>query len=199
MTAIIVQPSYRREQQDTKKLAALAGIRDLGTIAEGSRAARVSRSTIRDWRMGDEDFDTSVKEALEDYRDSLTAEITRRGRDGYDEPVIHQGQICYRTDIHGVVMLDDDFEPIILTIKKHSDRLLELNAKAFDDRYRDRSSLEVTGSDGGPLETAITVTYVLPDGRVKEDYETLIPLPDEEPAKELEFSEPEPAVPDPLD
>ena len=199
MTAIIIQPSYRKEQQDVKKLAALAGIRDLGTIAEGARRSQVSRSSIRDWRMSDEDFDTSVKEALEDYRDSLTAEITRRGRDGHDEPVIHQGQVCYRTDIHGNVMLDDDFEPIVLTVKRHSDRLLELNAQAFDDRYRDRSSLEVTGSDGGPLESAITVTYVLPEGRLKEDYETLVPLEDEKEAiPELEFNDIS-KVPEPLD
>lgn len=193
MTSVVKQPEWREEQRQAKKLAALAGIRHMGTIAEGCRGARVSRTTIRDWRMDDEEFDAGVHSALEDYRDSLSEEITRRGRDGYEEPVIHQGALCYRLNYDGTLMLNDDFEPIILTVKKHSDKLLELNAKAFDDRYRDKSSLEVTGKDGGMLEQSITVQYVLPNGKTVEDYDGALTHASDT-AKDVT-----PSVPDPLD
>ncbi len=159
---VVEQPSHRKYNRDVEKLAALAGIRHMGTIAEGARRANRVRDTIRTWRVSDPDFDEGVHMALQDYRDSLSEEITRRGRDGYEEAVVHQGRLCYRLEADGSFLLNDDFEPVVLTIKRHSDRLLELNAKAFDERYRDRSSLEVTGQDGGALTQAITVQFVRP-------------------------------------
>ncbi|MEE8609022.1 MAG: hypothetical protein V3S55_15565 [Nitrospiraceae bacterium] len=145
-----------------RKLAALAGIRHMGTIAEGARQARRCTDTVRNWRTEDDEFDAGVRTALQDFRDSLGEEITRRGRDGWEEPVVHQGRLCYRLNIDGSLMLDDDFEPVFLTVKKHSDRLLELQAKAYDERYRDKASLEVTGKDGGAVESAITVKFIRP-------------------------------------
>lgn len=171
MSNPVVPPPHRAEQKQVKKLGALGGIRHMGTLAAGCRAAGVSRTTLRAWREEDEDFAAGILIALEDYRDSLSEEITRRGRDGYEEPVIHQGNLCYRLNYDGSLMLDDDFEPMILTVKKHSDKLLELNAKAYDDRYRDKSSLEVTGQGGGPVDHNITIRFVRP-GEDKEPSST---------------------------
>lgn len=187
----VEQPDHVLENKKARQRAALAGIRHMGTIAEGCRRATVSRTTIADWRKDDPEFDNGVVMALEDYRDSLSEEITRRGRDGYEEPVIHQGQLCYRIDAEGNLLLDDNFEPIILTVKKHSDKLLELNAKAYDDRYRDKSSLEVTGAGGGAVEQAITVQYVLPNGKTVDDYDK----PDTDPALAKDITPSEPTDP----
>lgn len=164
--------THLAEQAALRRSLALSGIRQHGTISAGARAAGVVRHTVNGWRNDDEEFAEAVTQALEDYRDSLSEEITRRGRDGYEEPVVYQGRLCYRVNEDGSLMLDDNFEPIVLTVRKYSDRLLELNAKAFDDRYRDRSSLEVSGPDGGAITRDITVTYVLPEGMTEADYET---------------------------
>ena len=188
---LIKQPAHREANRQIRKLAALSGIQHMGTIAAGARACGKTRHTIADWRHDDPVFDEAVFTALEAYRDSLSEEITRRGRDGYEEPVTHQGKLCYRHDAFGNLEYDELGEPIVLTTVKHSDRLLELNAKAFDARYRDMSSLEVVGKDGKELDTGIQVTYVLPPGMIEADYEVLEPLPAVEPEKETVASDTE--------
>ena len=67
---------------------------------------------------------------------------------------VYQGALQYhRNPVNGELILGQDGEPIPLTIPKHSDTLLMFTLKSRDRaRYADRT--EITGPDGGPLETA---------------------------------------------
>ena len=66
-------------------------------------------------------------------------------------------------------LLDEDFNFVPFVEVKYSDRLLEVYVKAHRHVYRDRSALELGGSDGKPIE--VRTTYVLPDGKTVEDYD----------------------------
>jgi len=96
-----------------------------GNYASAAIDAGVCYETQKGWRKESPDFEATCKAALEVFKGTLMNEIVRRGRDGYEEPVIFQGRVMYKHDPNtGRVMLDDDLEPIPLTIRKHSDPLL---------------------------------------------------------------------------
>ena len=70
-------------------------------------------------------------------REDIAAEIYRRGQLGWDEPVYQKSQRVMDTD--------DDGKPIKATIRRFSDRLLELRARAVDPAYADKKSVNVSG------------------------------------------------------
>jgi hypothetical protein len=158
------RPAWMGENDAARRVAFLSGVRCAGTIAEGCRRAGRNRATWRDTWSKDPEFVVAFHDALQDYRDSLHAEATRRGRDGWQEPVIYQGALMLARNPDGTLKLDDDLNPVPLTITKVSDRLLELQLRALDTRYREKASLEVTGANGGPVDSTLRVVFVEPGG-----------------------------------
>ena len=69
------------------------------------------------------------------------------------------------------MLLDEEFNPIPFTIHRRSDRLLEVYTKAHRRVYSDRSSLELTGRNGGAIDQKVTVEYVMPKDMTAADYE----------------------------
>ncbi len=96
-----------------------------GNVLLSSQKAGINRVTVYRWLEHDEDFFFAFNQAKEDAKDVLRAEIYRRGKEGYDEPVYHLGR--YQG-----------------TVRKYSDTLLIFHAKALMPEYRDKSQVDVT-------------------------------------------------------
>lgn len=169
-----------------------------GVVTVACAAASISRSCYYQWCENDEDFAIACEDARECAVDLAEFELRNRAVDGVEEPVLFKGEPVWRRDpVTADVLLDDDFNPIPFTINRRSDRLLEVYMKANRNQYRDKGSLEVTGKDGGAIETQFEVTYVLPSGKTEEDYKVIEHQQDERAlgyaaendARELEESE----------
>ena len=121
-------------------LTALAG---RGIVADACRAADVSRQTAYVHRDKDEAFAQVWQDAVDDWADVLEAEADRRAL-GYDDPIVYQGKI----------QKDEDGK--VATVKRYSDRMLELRLKGLrPERYSDKFRL--AGKDGGPVEIKVVV------------------------------------------
>lgn len=127
----------------------------LATRGAWNQAAySVGRSGAAFRRLAAEDptFAMAVGQAAQDYRELIQAEIYRRGVVGWLEPV------CGK-------------DSVITTVRRHSDRLLELEAKAvWPARYRDnhkesddthRGGVLVVDRKKGPDEWQAEATHAL--------------------------------------
>lgn len=151
------------------------------TVSAAARAARVGSGAVYSRRRDDADFAEAMRLAHEDAADTLEAEAIRRGRDGIDKLVIHQGQPTpvYERTAAGDVLLAPVTRTVIdkkgdprevttdepvqarnpdgslkwLTVKEYSDALLLATLKAKRAEYRVERK-EVTGADGSPLVPA---------------------------------------------
>jgi len=143
-----------------------------GVIGPCCRVVGIGRTTYLRWRKADGDFDEACDHAFQSAVDDAEMELRERGINGTEEPVLYKGEPVWRRDpVTAAVLLDDDFNPIPFTIRRKSDRLLEVYTRTHRPEYRERSEVALTGKNGIPLPSAITVNYVLPEGRTEEDYE----------------------------
>lgn len=110
--------------KDTQRLF-LEAYAEHANVRLAARGAGIHRSTVYEWQEHDPDFDFAFNQAKEDARDVLRAEIYRRAKEGWDEPVYQQG--LYAGGVH-----------------KYSDTLLIFHAKMMMPEYREKQSLVVT-------------------------------------------------------
>lgn len=143
------------------KPAYLAALRELPVVKHACQAAGIDRTTA--WRArDDEEFAKAEQEAMEEGIDRAEAEAFRRGVVGFEEPVVDKGRLAYRYERYEVedvdgnkqerwrMCLDDNGQPIPLTVRKHSDALLGLVLKGRRKKvYADRT--ELTGPEGAPV------------------------------------------------
>lgn len=149
------------------KPAFLAALRELPVVVQGCEAVGVSRTAVYRAREADPAFAADWDDALETGIDRLEREAVRRAMVGYDEPVIHKGQITpvfvEERDAEGNVVLNELTQTpsmvplkdsrgahVPLTVRKYSDPLLALLLKGrrkavFSER------IEQTGANGAPL------------------------------------------------
>lgn len=133
--------SYRRRMgylplSPERKAAFLAELARHGIANRAARAASPHSdsptgclSTFADERQRDTAFAAAWEEAIETARAEVEHEIYRRSTLGVDEPVFG-GK--YR-------------EQVVGTVRKYSDRLLELRARALLPAYRDAATPHVVG------------------------------------------------------
>jgi len=113
------------------KLVFLRSYANRGIVRDGCVAAGTSWGTYTRWRDKDEGFNEGCKHAEMLAADRLEAEAHRRAHDGYDKPVIYQGEITE-------------------TYREYSDSLMQTLMKGYKkDKYRDRT--EHSGSVGRPM------------------------------------------------
>ena len=148
----------------------LAALREWPVLAHAAQAVGIDRSTA--WRriQADPEFKRAVDEAMEAGIDRAELEAFKRGVVGFEEPVVSQGRMVYRMQrvvrddgsVDFEPLLDEDGQPVPLTVRKHSDALLSLVLKARRKQvYAER--VETTGADGGPVQTQqIVVTTGVP-------------------------------------
>lgn len=96
------------------------------------------------------EFHEAWDAALEIGNDYLEQEAQRRAVDGYEEPVVHKGiQAFVRDPVTGELELDAHGRPIPLTIRRYSDRLLEVLLKARrPEKFRENMKIEAEISGG---------------------------------------------------
>lgn len=133
-----------------RKAAFLAELARHGIANRAARAASPGTttgavSTFKDERQRDPAFAAAWEEAVDTARAEIEHEIYRRSTEGYEEPV-YGGK--YK-------------EQVVGTVRKYSDRLLELRARAMLPQYRDAAALNVNKQvshhlDAGVLGDAVT-------------------------------------------
>ena len=114
-------PTSRTPEGDALFFAALENGHP---VRAACAAAGYARRCVYRWRKEDEEFAKSWADALAVAVDLLEEEADRRGRDGYDEPVFFQGEVCGAR-------------------RKYSDALLLARLKALkpEQYYRERIPL----------------------------------------------------------
>ncbi len=117
-------------------------LEDTCSPKQAAAAAGVSRATAFYHKANDPEFRARWEKAVEVALDALLDEAYRRGALGYEEPVIHGGQLSTVTD-------PTTGEQRPLTVRKHSDRLLEVLLKfRYGDQMADRLRVKVEESSG---------------------------------------------------
>jgi len=106
-----------------------------GNVSQSAEAVGTTRYTVYRARKADPEFAAAWDEAVEVAVIALEDEARRRAYEGVEEPVFYKGEVCG-------------------SIQRYSDTLLIFLLKGHKpDKYRDKSHVELTGRDGGPIET----------------------------------------------
>lgn len=112
-------------------------LEDTCSPKQAAAAAGISRQTAFYHKANDPEFRSRWDKAIEVALDAILEEAYRRGALGFDEPVIHQGRISTMAD-----PVTGEERP--LTVRKHSDRLLEVLLKfRYGDQMADRLKVKV--------------------------------------------------------
>ena len=119
-------------QLQERKLTFLRAFANRGIVRDGCLASSISWGTYTRWRDKDEGFNEGCKHAEMLAADRLEAEAHRRAFDGYDKPVIYQGEITE-------------------SYTEYSDSLMNTLMKGYKkDKYRDRT--EHSTPPGQPMQ-----------------------------------------------
>ncbi|HEF4747424.1 TPA: hypothetical protein SAO13_001382 [Burkholderia multivorans] len=117
-------------------------LEDTCSPKQAAAAVGISRRLAFDYKQKDTEFRARWEKAIEVALDALLDEAYRRAAIGYEEPVIHGGQLSTVTD-------PTTGEQRPLTVRKHSDRLLEVLLKfRYGDQMADRLRVKVDESSG---------------------------------------------------
>ncbi len=109
----------------------LSAYRECAVVSYAAAAAGIGRRTHYNWLNNDPEYCSRFQDAREDAADRIELELWHRAIEGYEEPVIYQGKVMYLNDADGSTVLDDDGQPIPLTVKRHQPGLLMFLAKAL--------------------------------------------------------------------
>lgn len=146
-----MQPATRRQGQNIPD-ADYAGLQtdfllkyiETANITAAARHVGIDRSTVREWQEHDAPFSMRFAEARAMVDDEIYGEIFRRGKLGYEDEVATP-------------------KGAVVKVRKYSDRMLELLSRRFPE-MREKQQLELSGKDGGPIQTQSQQTVVLDVG-----------------------------------
>ena len=110
-----------------RKAAYLAALEQDGEHTFARIEVGVSSETVRLHRQKDADFDTACDDALHTYRKKFIDELVRRGHEGVEKPVFHEGVIVGH-------------------VTEYSDRLLMEHLKVIDRRYRNQLEVDLAAT-----------------------------------------------------
>lgn len=116
---------------DAKKQMFIDALATHGRNHAAAEAAGVTYETVRSHMKADTEFKNAVEEARAKFGEILEAEVHRRGVDGVNEPVYN-----YKDG------------SVLGTVKKFSDKMLELSLKKNIAEYRDKSQVDMNMSGG---------------------------------------------------
>lgn len=156
------QTNWRQQLQtsrikfdDDMKNAYLHNLAECGRKGMAAAMTGVCRLTVNKHIENDPDFAESVDIVIELYNDSIGGEVKRRGCDGWLEAVYVKGVRSIEPVLNedGSEMLNAEGKPIFrfVSVRKFSDRLLELEAKRVDPAYRDKQTIDLNTQGGGVL------------------------------------------------
>jgi hypothetical protein len=144
-----------RAKTKAQQAAFLKAYSQAGVITTAAEIAKIDRKRHYVWLDEVEkypDYAERFKDAHEQACDRLEAEAVRRGHEGWEEPV------------YGKQPGQHAGTGVVGTIRKYSDRMLELMLKSRRPvQFRERLSAELTGGGGGPIEQK--VVFYIPSNR----------------------------------
>lgn len=121
----------------------LNSLRRTGNVSRACKAAGIGRMTAYDQYARDEKFSKQWDDAIAESADWLEREAWRRAVKGVDKPVYQQGSK-------------------VGTVREYSDTLLCLLLKANKPKkFRENTKVEVSGENGGAIETKTTHSFDL--------------------------------------
>lgn len=123
------------------RLAFLANLRLGHSVARAAREAGTARRTVFEWKAADSEFAKAWEDAYDEGTDLIEDEATRRAVEGCDRPVF-QGGIQV-----GVV-------------REYSDTLANLMLQGRRPEKFRKSSVELTGPNGGPIQAKMEIEFV---------------------------------------
>lgn len=131
------RPSIPNTFTPERKARFLEVLADTCSPKQASAAVGIVRSTAFYHRRNDMEFAAAWDRAIEEALDAVLEESYRRAVVGVDEPVIHQGRLAVQVDA-------ETGEERPLTVRKHSDRLLEVLMRwRYGDQLADRLRVKV--------------------------------------------------------
>lgn len=142
----------------SKKPAFLAAYRVTASITKAAAAAKLERSMHYRWLDEDPDYAKAFEATRREAGELLEDEAIRRAYEGFDEPVIYQGGLCYAIDQYEVVdgrgrptsKLKRNAKP--LTVRKYDAGLLQKLLDGFLPEKYGRRKVELSGANGGPIK-----------------------------------------------
>lgn len=152
-----------------KLTAFCAALAETGIVGRACKAVGISRESAYNWREENPEFKARWDKALKIGVSALEDEAHRRGFEGIDKPLVHQGQFTplfteARDEDGNVIvdeyqrpkmvpLLDDDGKQQIATMKEYSDTLAIFLLKAHaPEKYRDNATLQISGPNEGPVQ-----------------------------------------------
>jgi len=125
---------YSSKMKVRKQIRFLKALAETGNVTKALQMAIVKRGRWQHWMKSDIAFQERYEQAKEMAADRLEEEAWRRAVDGYDDHVTYQGKAIYHEypkghPRAGELMTDWLGDPIPITIRKYSDRMLELLLK----------------------------------------------------------------------
>lgn len=128
--------TLKRAPKKIWKPAFLESLADTGSVMHAVKVAKIARSAAYKARDADPEFAASWAEAEQIGVELMEAEARRRAVEGCKRPVFYKGKQC------GAIL-------------EYSDTLLIFLLKAHKpEKYRERSQVEHTGKNGGPIQYA---------------------------------------------
>jgi hypothetical protein len=132
--------SHVFSQDHPKKRAFLMAYAKMGNITSAAEAAEIARRTHYDWCDADPEYVLAFEQAKEAFADMLEREALRRATEGVEHTVYQGGKAVGKR-------------------REYSDTLLIFMLKGERaEKYRERTSTELTGAGGKPL----TVSFISP-------------------------------------
>lgn len=128
--------AYKKFTPEVQELF-LQILEDTASPKQAAQVCGISRRLAFEYKQNDLDFRRRWEQAIEVAMDALLDEAYRRACIGVDEPVVYQGQLSMTRDA-----ATGEERP--LTVRKHSDRLLEVMLKfRYGDQLADRLRVKV--------------------------------------------------------
>jgi hypothetical protein len=127
--------TQRRKFTKKKRERFLELLRETGLVAKSAAAVGIAKVTIDRYRKKDKEFGEAVVQAIEEYRDKLEAELTRRAVEGVETPVFGNLGPGLGTGEVGHV-------------RKYSDKLLLELVKKHIPGFRDKIEVDANVTGG---------------------------------------------------
>lgn len=124
-------------------------LEDTASPKQAAQVCGISRRLAFEYKKDDLEFRRRWDQAIEVAMDALLDEAYRRACIGVEEPVIYQGQLAVTRD-------PQTGEERPLTVRRHSDRLLEVMLKfRYGDQLADRLRVKVDDDTGLDAEALL--------------------------------------------
>jgi len=148
----------------------LDAYRNIGIIRAALHESNLDRSTVDAWRKKDAQFAEAFAEARQDAGDILVLEAYRRGVEGIEEPLINNGRIVTKrvpvVDRDGMEVYGPDGKRLYIeqpvTVRKYSDRMLELLLRAGVAEFAAIQQHQVSGRIDGEVTVTHRAVFLMP-------------------------------------